>query len=132
MTTELPRRPVIDPNDPVTMGVHLQYMAIEVHTISDTLKEMGRAIGDLQRTMPLTYASSVAMGELSRRVDKLESDADIARGAAPTYTEVAKTVARLELAYERMRGGQQWLWGAYGILVGLAGLAITAFKLWQG
>lgn len=131
---DLPRMPTVNPNDPATFGVHLAYIAAEVHGIDAKMDQIGEKVSALlieMAKLPSLYASAGTVAELGKRIDQVESRLDKESGAEPSRSELVATVHRLETGYERIRGGFLWLWTAYGVGIGLCMLAIAAKgKFW--
>lgn len=126
--------PAVDPSNPATFGVHLQYIAAEVHSLDGKIDQIGEKVSALLIEMakfPSLYASAGTVSELGKRIDQVESRLDKESGAEPSRTELVATVRRLDAGYERIRGGFLWLWTTWGITATLLALGIAAKgKLW--
>lgn len=126
--------PAVNPGDPATFGVHLAYIAAEVHGIDSKMDQISEKVSALlieMAKLPSLYASAGTVAELGKRIDQVESRLDKESGAEPSRAELVATVHRLDSGYERMRGGFLWLWTTWGITATMLALGIAAKgKLW--
>jgi hypothetical protein len=140
VTTEFPRAsaatamPPVNPSEPATFGVHLAYIASEVHGIGGKVDQVSEKVSALlieMAKLPSLYASAGTVSELGKRIDQVESRLDKESGAEPSRAELIATVKRLDAAYERLKGGYVWIWTTWGITATLLALGIAAKgRLW--